>query len=162
MKLIVSDTTSLIVLDELKSLDLLCRLFECVLIPEAVFSELQVGSPAVKATLEKAGCFELITLENSEQLLSLKLVLDAGESEAIALAVERKLPVLIDERKGRQIARQLKLTVTGFAGILILAVRKDVLSADEAIALMDQAMNNGYCLSEKLYRQVVDTLKELS
>lgn len=162
MKLIVSDTTSLIVLDELKSLDLLCRLFEGVLIPEAVLAELQVGSPKVKTTLEQASCFEIVMLEESEQLVSLQLMLDAGESEAIALAVERKLPILIDEKKGRQIARQLKLTMTGFAGILILAVRKSVLTSPEAIALLDQAMSNGYRFSEKLYKQVIDALRELA
>lgn len=154
MKLIVSDTTSLIVLEELQSLGLLCSLFERVVIPEAVLSELEVGSPMVRKKLQEAACFEIVKLDESEQLASLNILLDRGEAEAITLALERKLAILIDERKGRQIAKQLKLTVTGFAGILILAVRKEVLSAEVAQKLLDQAIENGFRLSEKLYAQV--------
>ena len=154
MKLIVSDTTSLIVLEGLQSLGLLCSLFERVVIPEAVLSELEVGSPMVRKKLREAACFEIVKLDESEQLASLNILLDRGEAEAITLALERKLAILIDERKGRQIAKQLKLTVTGFAGILILAVRKEVLSAEAAQKLLDQAIENGFRLSEKLYAQV--------
>ena len=154
MKLIVSDTTSLIVLEELQALSLLCGLFERVVIPNAVLSELEVGSPMVRKKLQETACFEIVKLDESEQLASLNILLDLGEAEAITLALERKLAILIDERKGRQIAKQLKLTVTGFAGILILAVRKEVLSAEAAQKLLDQAIENGFRLSEKLYAQV--------
>ena len=124
MKVIVSDTTSLIALDKLESLGLLGAIFDSVLLPLVVLSELEAGSPQIKAKLEVAGCFEFISLDDSEQLSSLRIMLDLGQAEAITLAIARKLPILIDERKGRSIAKQLNLTVTGFAGVLILAVKK--------------------------------------
>ncbi|HPQ94286.1 MAG TPA: DUF3368 domain-containing protein [Thiolinea sp.] len=46
------------------------------------------------------------------------------------------------------------MVVTGFAGLLLLAVRKEVLSPTVALALLDQARINGFRLSERLYQQV--------
>jgi hypothetical protein len=49
-------------------------------------------------------------------------MLDAGEAEAIALAVERNPSLLlIDERDGRQIARALDVAITGTLGVLLRA-----------------------------------------
>lgn len=44
MKVIVSDTTSLIALEGLQSIELLCAVFESILIPQAVLNELSAGS----------------------------------------------------------------------------------------------------------------------
>lgn len=153
MKVIVSDTTSLIALEGLQSIELLCAVFESILIPQAVLNELSAGSPDIIKTINAAGCIEIIRLEPSEQLASLQLVLDPGEAEAITLALERQLPILIDERKGRAIAIQKNLTVTGFAGLLLLAVRKNVLIPLTAQSMLDQAIVNGFRISDKLYRQ---------
>ena len=162
MKVIVSDTTSLIALDKLESLGLLGTIFDSVLLPFAALSELEVGSPQIRENLEAAGCFEFIRLEDSEQLSSLRIMLDHGEAEAITLAIERKLPILIDERKGRSIAKQLNLTVTGFAGVLILAVKKKALKPAKAQEMLDQAIINGFRLSDALYKRVSEILAELA
>ncbi len=154
MKVIVSDTTSLIALEGLQSIELLCAVFESILIPQAVLNELSTGSPDIIKTINAVGCIEIIRLEPSAQLTSLQLVLDPGEAEAITLALERQLPILIDERKGRAIAIQKNLTVTGFAGLLLLAVRKNVLIPLTAQSMLDQAIANGFRISDKLYRQV--------
>jgi len=90
---------------------------------------------------------------------SLNLVLDQGESEAITLAVERGLLILIDERKGRKQAKRLNLTVVGFGGVLISAVRTGVLSTEEAQVMLDKAIINGYRLSNQLYVRIMDSLK---
>ena len=162
MKVIVSDTTSLIALDKLEALELLCAVFDSVLLPFAVLSELEVGSPQIRTKLNAAGCFEFASLEDSEQLSSLKIMLDLGEAEAITLAIDRKLPILIDERKGRSIAKQLNLTVTGFAGVLILAVKKKALKPAKAQEMLDQAIINGFRLSDALYKRVSEILAELA
>ena len=99
MKVIVSDITSLIALEGLQSIELLCAVFESILIPQAVLNELSVGSPDIIKIINAIGCIEIIRLEPSEQLSSLQLILDPGEAEAITLALERQFPILIDERK---------------------------------------------------------------
>ena len=160
MKVIVSDTTSLIVLEALHTIKLLCSVFESILIPQAVLNELYAGSPNILQKIHDAGCMEVIRLEPSEQLASLQVILDNGEAEAITLAIERQLPILIDERKGRTIAIQKQLVVTGFAGLLILAVKQSVLTPTEAQQLLDQAISNRFRLSNKLYQQISAYFKQ--
>lgn len=158
MKVIISDTTSLIILEGLEALDLVCKVFESVLIPRAVFNELAAGSPSIAQKLQASACIELIQLNASEQLNNLLLILDQGEAEAITLALEKQLPILIDERKGRLIAQQKGLVVTGFLGLLLLAIQRKALTKPEARQLLDQAIHNGFHVSEKLYQQVITIL----
>lgn len=152
--IIVSDTTSLIVLEKLQRFDLLCQLFDRVLIPEVVLGELKVGSPRVELLLRDHECLEVVDSTKSSRLESLLFLLDEGEAHAIALAAERSLPLIIDERKGRQVALQLGISVTGFAGLIILAKRREVLDEKSALALLEQAMSDGLRLSDKLLAQV--------
>lgn len=44
---------------------------------------------------------------------ALRLIVDEGEAEAIALAMELNLPLLIDNRKGRKVAEKLGLKFIG-------------------------------------------------
>jgi hypothetical protein len=76
---------------------------------------------------------------NTALVESLRLsALDAGESQAIALAVELCSPLLlIDEKKGRMAARRLGFTLTGALGIVAAArVAGSVPSAEGLIALL--------------------------
>lgn len=46
--------------------------------------------------------------------------LDSGESEAIILADEKKSDALLmDEHRGRQVAKKVGISITGIIGILI-------------------------------------------
>lgn len=159
MKVIVSDTTSLIVLEGLSAFDLLAKVFDSVLIPQAVFNELVVGSPTIAQDLQALGCVEIFQLPNSEQLQALLLILDQGEAEAITLALDKQLPILIDERKGRAVAQQKGLIVTGFVGLLVLATQRKAITHQVAKQLLDQAMKNGFRLSDQLYQQVLRFLE---
>src|SRR5207247_742892 len=54
--------------------------------------------------------------------------LDAGETEAITLAIELHADlVLMDERKGTEAARQLGLATIGVFGVLLEAKRKGLI-----------------------------------
>jgi predicted nucleic acid-binding protein len=124
-KMIISDATTLIVLEKQRKLSLLCQLFEKVIIPETVYQELMAGLP-VGAVLDTVACIEVETVALSERLANLLIVLDQGEAEAIELAISKQLPLIIDEKKGRKIAQQMGLIITGLAGLLILAVKKEM------------------------------------
>ena len=157
---IVSDTTSLIVLEKLATVGLLCKLFEQVLIPAVVLAELQAGSPNITALLARLPCFTIVDVPASKRLTALLLLLDAGEANAIELATSMSLPLIIDERKGRQIAKQFGIRITGFAGLLIQANRSKLVDTHTALAMMDQAVAHGLRLAPSLQQQVQDVLEQ--
>ncbi|WP_020559569.1 hypothetical protein [Thiofilum flexile] len=156
---IVSDTTSLIVLEKLAALELLCKLFDQILIPAVVLAELQAGSPHIKQLLEPLPCFTVVDVATSKRLTALLLLLDAGEANAIELAASLNLPLIIDERKGRQIAKQFGIRITGFAGLLIQAHRSKLIDTQTAQAMLDQAITHGLRLAPSLQQQVRDMLE---
>jgi len=161
MNLIVSDTTTLIILERLDALSMLCSLFDQILIPQAVMDELLTGNSEINELMQVAGCYKVVSVKTSERLLELSQWLDKGEAEAIELALTRQLPVIIDERKGRKIARQKQLSVIGLAGLIVLAAKRQYKTPEAALGLLDQAMLSGFRLSSRLYQQIKQALLEI-
>lgn len=86
--------------------------------------------------------------------------LGAEEQQAIALAHARNTTLLIDERLGRQAARQLGLTVMGSTGVLIAAKQQGYLPAVRP--LLEAARRQGYWLSDELITLATKLADELS
>ncbi len=100
--LVITDSTALLSLDRIGRLDLLPAVYPDVVAPPSVVEEFgqQPAWLAVRPT------------EDREALRTLRVHLDAGEAEAIVLALE--LPgstLLLDERRGRAYAAELGLAV---------------------------------------------------
>jgi predicted nucleic acid-binding protein len=74
-----------------------------------------------------AGWMTVVAVPTNATLCALKERLGAGEAEAIALAVEQNLRVLIDDRLGRKMAADLNLVVTGTLGVLAKAKLKGLI-----------------------------------
>ena len=161
MNLIVSDTTTLIILERLDALSLLCSLFDQILIPQAVQDELREGNSEIDELMQLAGCYNVVSVNTSKRLLELSQWLDKGEAQAIELALTRQLPLIIDERKGRKIARQKNLSVIGLAGLIVLAAKRQYKTPKAALELLDRAILSGFHLSKKLYEQVKKALLDI-
>jgi predicted nucleic acid-binding protein len=136
---VVSNTSPLNYLVLIDHQEILPALFGLVLIPEAVWHELR--SPAapqpVKAFLDTwPSWLERRIVSQVPQDLQ---QLDPGEQEAIALAqsVGASL-VLLDEKKGRQAARDLGLVVTGTLGVLDLAARRGLVDLVDALKRLER------------------------
>ena len=64
---------------------------------------------------------------------------DAGEREAISLAIELQADlVLVDDRRARQAAVKRGLVVTGAVGVLEAAARKNLVRLPEVVAKLRQ------------------------
>lgn len=71
-----------------------------------------------------------LSQDGASELVRRCLVLDAGEVSAILLAEQTDCRfVLIDERRGREIARRRGLLVVGLAGVLLAAKRAGLLES---------------------------------
>lgn len=150
MKAIVSDATALIVLAKLSRTALLKALFTSVIIPEHVKDEITQKSD-YDPTVWDDPFFVVKTILDSSLLGSLELFLDKGESEAITLAKELSLPLLIDEKKGRKIAQTMHIEVIGLVGLIVALHRRQILRAEDALTIIDEAQKIGFRLSDKLY-----------
>jgi predicted nucleic acid-binding protein len=154
---IVSNASPLITLARIGSVSLLQQLYTEVIIPEAVWHEVVVEGadyPGAK-TVSDASWITRRAVTNRPLVQALRQELDAGEAEAIALALELGASLLLmDERLGRETARHLGVRYTGVLGILMEAKQKRLLQAlkPSLDALRDVA---GFRVSEALYLRVL-------
>jgi len=151
--MIVSDSTALIILFDLQRIELLENLFDEVYITPIVLEEISVKYPVILPSFMKVE-----KVKDDELFNSLNVLLDLGESEAIALAKEKNMAIIIDEKKGRKIAKGMGLNVIGLLGVVYLNVKKGFLTKAEGRIFLEDAINHGYRISRKM---VEDTLAEL-
>jgi predicted nucleic acid-binding protein len=119
---VVSNTSPLSNLAIIGRLNLLKRRYALVRIPPAVAAELsRLTHAAAKLQLNAALIEGWIVVEKiSGPLPQLPFPLDAGEHEAIALALGLRADVLLmDEKRGRTAARRFGLAVAGLLGELL-------------------------------------------
>jgi predicted nucleic acid-binding protein len=136
---VVSNTSPLNYLVLINLQDILPTLFGQVLIPEAVRHELRspVAPQPVKEFLDTwPGWLDCRAVSRVPADLQ---QLDPGEQEAIALAQALGASlILLDDRKGRQAARNLGLTVSGTLGVLDLAARRGLADLTDALKRLER------------------------
>jgi predicted nucleic acid-binding protein len=88
--IVVSDASPLTNLAAIGHVDLLRRLYGRVLIPPAVQQELTAVAPEVPGFLDLSihSWIEVVPVGGHALLASLEMELDAGEAEAVVVAVE--------------------------------------------------------------------------
>jgi predicted nucleic acid-binding protein len=154
---IVSNASPLINLARIGKLDFLRKLYGELLIPEAVWREVVtegIGQPGAEE-VKGATWIEGRVVKNKELVQALLQELDAGEAEAIALALEGGADwLLMDEHLGRETARHLNLRSIGLVGVLIVAKRNGLIPAIKPCldALRDLA---GFRMKDMLYMRVL-------
>src|SRR3990172_7210156 len=138
-------------------LPVLERLYGKVLIPDAVSSELSVIASNTDGLAEFQSYLwiEKHNLKNRLLAESLRLELDNGEAEAIALAVESGAGLLlIDERRGRNVAARFGLKYVGLLGILVEAKHRGLIHSLKPVVdnLISKA---GFWIKDSLYWEVL-------
>ncbi len=148
MTLVVTDASPLIALVRIDRAALLPRLFDRVVAPRAVADE--VGTlPAFVEVMDAP----------ANVAADLRQILDPGESEAIALAEALGAVLLVDERKGRRVARSRGLTVRGTVGVLLLAYDHRLIATVRPE--LDALIAAGFHIGEALYADALRLAGEL-
>jgi len=78
----------------------------------------------------------------------LKAIVDEGEAEAIALALERGELLIIDDLKGRKLARRLCLRIIGTLAILKAMKLKGLI--EEIKPVIEKLRSKGFYLDNDL------------
>lgn len=159
---VVSDASVLINLAWLGKLHLLNTLYGELLVPLAVWQEIVVkgaGKPGA-AEVETAIWLQFQPVKNTSLVRALQQDLDAGEAEAIALALEVTADLLLmDERLGRATAQHLGLRSLGLIGVLLLAKKRSLITHIKPdLDYLRQVA--GFYISEPLYRRVLQDVGE--
>ncbi len=156
---IVSNASPIINLAKINKLDLLEKLYQKIIIPRAVFKELierahdKENIQAIKSIIDN-NIIDVQEVQSDVLVTALEKDLDPGESAAIALAVEIKAElVILDERDARETAEIYNLKKTGFIGILMKAKQKGFIDSVEKY--LDQAIEKGFWIDEKLYQSII-------
>lgn len=161
--IVISDTTPLISLMKIGSLDILEKMYKEIIVPKAVYDELIINMDYQSEIdiIQKCTFLQTkIVKENlSVSLLQKQLKLDLGESEAIVLAnsINADL-IIIDERKARRIAKDIGLNVTGTLGILVEAKQRGLVK--ELKPLLDKLIKNEIRISKRLYQDILGLVNE--
>ena len=159
---IVCDTGPLISLEKLRGgYQFIRRLFDQLIVPPAVLDELSENLYAsAEAYLQEHNLHDLLVVEGRTLALSRETQhLDLGERQAIALAIELNLPLLIEEEAGRAVARDLGIEISGIAGQLFRAVRQQFLSSEEALAHLARLRESGR-INRQIYAAVRDAIED--
>ena len=131
----VCNSTPLIALSRISRLELLSEYLGIVHIPPQVYDEVVTHGGDLFGAKEVASAdwIKLKEVTNRIAVDSLSVSLDKGESEAIVLAKEMNLLLVIDDRDGRKIAESLGLKITGTIGLLLLAAEDGKLDLKQSI-----------------------------
>lgn len=133
--IIISDTTPLHYLILLERTELLEKLFGEIIIPEAVFDEMQhEGTPeSVRLWIARLPAWIEIKMPSQINLERVR-ELGKGEMQAIALAIETTADaILMDDRKAIREARKNNLLVLTTLGILELAAAKNLIDFPQTL-----------------------------
>ena len=148
----VADATPLIVLARVGRLDLLGRVFSRVLVPPLVWSEV-AGAPGRPGAAElRAAPWAQRTRVRSTALLRelrAELGAEAGEAEAVALARQRGLRVLLDDDAAVRAARPRGLRVIRLPYLLYVAHSHGLLRTSLR-TVFDEAQTAGFHLPSEV------------
>ncbi|MEW6125502.1 MAG: DUF3368 domain-containing protein [Acidobacteriota bacterium] len=145
---VVSDSACLIGLERIGQLDLLPTLFTPIFIPPAVNSEFGIS-------------LNWLTIEApADQLLvdALKILVDDGEAEAIALAKEQGCKVILDDKQARAVANRLGLSIIGTIGILVQTRLNGTIA--QLKPLLDDLDSQGFYISRALREEALRIVGE--
>jgi uncharacterized protein len=145
---IVADSTCLIGLERISHLHILQKLYENVIIPPEVEKESGILKDWIKVEPPL----------NPLLLFSLKLILDSGEAEAIALACMKRNRIILDDKQARNIARRMKLNVIGTIGILVQAKNSGIIKAVKP--LIEELERNNFYIGEHLKNEALKIAEE--
>ncbi len=142
----IFDTSVLIAFSNLRKLGLLCKLYETVIIPEAVEDEFDEKLP---------GCFDVIKVNHLlVEFLQIQTNIGHGEAAVIThcLNCEEAVTCFIDDRKARKIAESFHLKVSGTMGILMkMEAQQLIPSAYEDALLLKK---KGFYVSDKIIKKM--------
>lgn len=149
-EVIISDTSCLLVFTNAGQLSLLQDLYGEVLITTSIAIEYKLPLPSWIRVVDP------VDTDRFHRFLEL---VDAGEASGIALAMEVDgARLIMDDLKGRRLALEMGIVITGSMGVLKAAKDRGVIPA--VAPMLAQLRQAGLWLSDELVRAVLAEVGE--
>ncbi|HJP95741.1 MAG TPA: DUF3368 domain-containing protein [Candidatus Saccharimonadales bacterium] len=145
---IITDSACLIGLERIGQLDLLPALFEPIMIPPEVDREFGITLAWLRIEVPS----------DTMMVATLKLLVDDGEAEAIALAGERGVRLILDDRQARLVAKNLGIPIIGTVGILAQAKRAGIITSLKPV--LSELEAKGFYISNALKAEALRIVGE--
>ncbi len=159
--IIIADSSPLISLAIIDKLNLLEEYFEDIFVPNAVYEEVTSINKPFAGKLKLFLTDKVLFVQNKYIVLALNEKIDIGESEAIALALEKKADfILIDDLKARKTALRNGLNVIGTLGLLLDSKKSGKIENLKEVIL--KLISNDIRLSEQLIQNILTEANELN
>ena len=159
MRKIISNTTPILSLLKIDKLNLLKELYGIVIVPFAVYQEIEEGKEKpYYQDLTSLDWIEIRNIKNPDSREYL-IDLDDGEAEVLVLAKEINADlVILDEIMGRRYAKRFEINLTGTIGILLKAKENRLITSIKN--LMSELVEKGTWLNPKLISKAIKIANE--
>jgi predicted nucleic acid-binding protein len=161
--IVVSDTTPILTLLKINRLGLFKKLFGKIIIPSGVYKELTTNHLYRKEVqqIKQSAFIEVVAVKDEAFVIKIRNTkgLDNGESEAIALTQEINADLLLmDERKGRLVAKEMGLAIAGTLGVLLIAYEDKILTAEAIEECISALKTSGQRISDSLFLELLEKI----
>jgi len=150
-EIVISDTSCIILFDKINETILLRELYGTIMITPEIAKEYGKELP---------DWIKILSIKSKHKRRQLENYVDHGEASAIALALE--IPnglLLIDDKKGRQLAKKLGISISGTLGIILKAKKKGLIKSVKPY--IDKLIKINYWISPSLIEQILNKEKEI-
>jgi predicted nucleic acid-binding protein len=133
MRTIITDTSCLILYDKINELDILRRTFSSLIVTPQVAEEFGDELP---------DWIKVEPIRDTEQYT--QLIDDLGQGEASSIVLAQEIPgslLIIDEKRGRRVAKRLRIEIIGSLGLLLKAKQKGIIKTVESILVKIEQTN---------------------
>lgn len=144
--LILLDNTVLSNFAIVRRADLLHTALEKAATVPQVLNEFHAGTLNGRVPPVDWSWLSIIDLTTEEQLLFTRIALhlNDGEAACLAVAVSRRGQIITDDRDAREVAAQMRVSVSGAIGLLIRLVSIGILNVPQADQLLGEMISAGY------------------
>ncbi len=170
----IINASPLIVFSRLNELELLNKIFGEVIISEAVYKEVvesgilkdEFGASLIEEAIQK----NKIKVKKLNELFQKRLeilrknyrLLDKGEAETIALALQEKSKeVLIDERFAREVAISQGISPKGSLRVLLLAFENKIIDEKEMKNLLTRITSTDFRIGADILSEFFELFEDL-
>jgi predicted nucleic acid-binding protein len=150
-KIIIADTSCLILLHKIREFGLLKKLYGEIIITSTIKQEFGSALPSWVAVKDPSS-------QASHDIIATSV--DKGEASAIALGLEENNPLLIlDDLKARRMASSLGINYTGTMGVLSEAKQTGLINSIKPVIAKIRETN--FHITEELERKILTACGEL-